>query len=111
MEKDPKHPDRWRKVILCRTDDRGEAKKTFKEVILNICTQRSNVWGKQVKFRVHGALSDVHAADGRYHEDCKNSFMIPSAVQRAGNVNKSLNIADSEFDLLVQNMNLDETQI
>jgi len=27
---DPKHPDRWRRVVLCRTAVRGEGTKTFR---------------------------------------------------------------------------------
>ena len=27
LDVDPKHPDRWRRVVLCRTADRGEGRK------------------------------------------------------------------------------------
>lgn len=36
VEKDKKHPDRWRESYECRTADRGKGIDTFKDVILNV---------------------------------------------------------------------------
>jgi hypothetical protein len=82
MDPDPKHPERWRKVRLCQTADRG-FHSTFKEVILDACAQRNDDWAKQVEVRLQGAISDLHAADGRYHADCSSKFMTPRAVKAA----------------------------
>ena len=73
---DPKHPDRWERnpernpEILCRTADRGKDKegrtrKSFKDVLLEICRKRDDILGDTVMVRLHGAPSDLHAADAR----------------------------------------------
>ena len=38
--KDKKHPERWekKKSFLCRTADRGKGKLSFKDVLLQVCT-------------------------------------------------------------------------
>ena len=56
----PRHPDRWRKAVLCRTADRP-GRQPFKEAILKACGSRKDEWARQV--------SDLHAADARYHDD------------------------------------------
>jgi len=53
---DPNHPDRWRRVVLCRTAVRGEGTKTFKETLQNVCTSRHDDWAREVKTRLAGAL-------------------------------------------------------
>ena len=66
VKKDAKHPDRWRKAILCRTVE------TFKDAILEV--------SQAVKLRVDGALPDPHAAEACYHNDCRIKCMLPTAV-------------------------------
>jgi len=83
MDVDPKNPSRWRKVVLCRTANRGPHQKSFKDTILEVCEQRKDEQSQQVKLRVIGALSDLHAADARYHKDCRDSFMVPRSIQTA----------------------------
>ena len=63
MTPDPCHPDCWRQVKLCRTADRGKGKKSFKDVIIDVCNQCKDDWSVEVKHRVQGALCDLHAAD------------------------------------------------
>ena len=58
-----RYPDRWRRVVYCRTADRG--KKLFKETILKTCSERN---------RVRQATGDLHAANGQYHKDCFSSL-------------------------------------
>ena len=36
LNPDPKHPDRWKKAMLCRTSDRGVGHLSFKEVVLKV---------------------------------------------------------------------------
>ena len=55
MEKDKKHPDRWKKAVLCRTAYAGRGKKAFKESILEACTQRNDDIANQVRVGVEGA--------------------------------------------------------
>jgi hypothetical protein len=42
---DPKHPDWWRRVVLCRTADQGGGKKTLKESLLDMCRICNADWG------------------------------------------------------------------
>ena len=67
VEMDTKHPDRWKKNpgMLCKTADRGKGKLLFKEVILNVCDQRGDIEGDNVRIRLQGARSDLHAAEAR----------------------------------------------
>ena len=58
---DPKHPNRWRRVIQCRTADRGPNQSTFRDVIIDTCDLRNDDWGQQVRLRVESAVSDLHA--------------------------------------------------
>ena len=67
---DPHHPDRWRKAVLCRTADRP-GRQSFREAILEACGSRKDEWARQVEVRIMGAVSDLHAADARYHDDCR----------------------------------------
>ena len=73
---DPKHPNRFKKNpgVLCRTADRGNAKfddgkevrrKSFKQVILDVCNDRSDEQADMVRVRLEGAPSDLHAAEAR----------------------------------------------
>ena len=70
QEKDDRHPDRWRKFYVISTVNTRNW-TNFKNYILNLCSIRNDTWSHDVKFRVDSAISDLHAADARYHQDCK----------------------------------------
>ena len=71
LEKDKKNPERWKPAYLCR-----EVKdKSLKQSILEMCDEREDEWATSVRIRVQGAISDLHAADARYHVQCKAKFM------------------------------------
>ena len=74
VEKDAKHPDRWKTFFHVRTVYMKNW-EPFKDFILKICDIRSDSWSSDVKFRVNSALSDLHAADAHYHQDCRLSFL------------------------------------
>lgn len=57
MDPDPRHPDRWRKAVVCRTADRP-GRQTFKEAILEVCESRKDEHARHVKLRIMGAVSD-----------------------------------------------------
>ena len=69
VNKDPKHPARWHRAYLCRTV--GDEHADFKQEILKVCQTRGDKWAKEIRVRVRGDVSDLHAADARYHDDCK----------------------------------------
>lgn len=59
--------------LLCRTADRlGTV--PFETAILLRCQERSDDWGEAVSLRVSGAVTDLHAVDGRYYKDCHARF-------------------------------------
>ena len=43
----------------------------FKDFILNIYSLCNDELSREVRFRVNPAISDLHAADARYHQYCK----------------------------------------
>ena len=55
--------------------------KTFKQSILDECNERKDEWAGQVRVHVEGAITDLHAADGRYHVDCMSKFMNKRSVK------------------------------
>ena len=79
---DPKNPSRWRPAYLCRETD-VPGRKNLKEEILKVCDRRQDNHAEQVRFRVAGIPTDLHAADVRYHVDCKVRFMAYKSVQYA----------------------------
>ena len=51
--------------------------KTFKDSILEVCSTREDEITQQVRIRVQGPVSDLHAADAQYHKECMTKFMGP----------------------------------
>ena len=39
-----------------------------------MCDQRNYQWGDQVRLRIQATVSDLHAADAKYHRDCLQTF-------------------------------------
>ena len=111
IEKDKKHPDRWKKAVLCRTAHAGPGKKGFRESILEACTQRNDDIANQVRVRVEGALSDLHAADARYHANCMASFMSPKSISAAKNASKEDENTDPAFDEVIAEMLKDRSRL
>ena len=108
MEKDKKHPDRCKKAVLCRTAYAGPVKK---ESILEACTQHNDDIANQVRVRVEGALSDLHAADARYHVNCMASFMSPKSISAAKNASKEDENTDNAFDEVIGEMLKDKSRL
>jgi len=54
---------------------------------------------------VHGALSDLHAADARYHHDCRCNFMSPRSLQfAAAHTSPNTDDVDKAFDAVLEEM-------
>jgi len=101
VEKEACHPDRWRRVSLCRTAARP-GQKSFKDSILDVCTRRSGNSAQTVRSGVEGALSDLHAADARYHLDCMTAFISPRSVAAAASHSEIEN--ESSTDEIFENV-------
>ena len=111
MDYNTKNPSRWRQVYLCRTADRGKKTIPFKEVILEVCDARNDVLSDQVKIGVQGAVSDLHAADARYHEDCRSSFMAPRSVKSASGSVEPSTVGDEALELTVSEIRSNPSRI
>ena len=74
LMKDKKHPDRWRPAYMCRSTVSERDKTPYKEYILDKCKTRNDDWANEVSHRVLGVVSDLHAAEARYHRDCMSRF-------------------------------------
>ena len=85
-EVDPKNRKLWRRVVRCATADRGPNLDSFKKVMLDACDVRDDEWGHQVRIRVEGAVSDLHAADEQYHKECMLLFRGPRNLKYSGSV-------------------------
>jgi hypothetical protein len=64
-----------------------------------------------VKVRIQGAISDLHAADARYHEDCKSSFMEPRSVRAAASGTKPKETEDSALQSTIIQMSNESSRI
>ena len=101
MSRDPKHPSRWCKAILCRTADRP-GRHSFKEAVSDACLSQKDEWGKEVEVRLAGAVSGLDAADTRYHDDCRKKFMGKQTVKSSSK--ESVEEVDHAFDATVSEM-------
>ena len=113
IEKDKKHPDRWRIAVLCRTAYAIPGQKSFKHRILEVCEKRNDTIADQVRLHVEGAVSDLHAADARYHVDCMANFTCPKSISGARNVTeRNTNVeADLAFDSVIEDMSKDRSRL
>jgi len=82
----------------------------MKEVILAVCHKQNDRWAEEVELRLCGALSDLHAADVRYHNDCKPAFMAPKAIQHA-HTSKDTVDADEAFKEVISIMESDKERL
>lgn len=74
LTKDPKHPNRWRPAYLCRSTVSEHDKTPYNQYLLEKCAARDDAWADEVRSRVLGSVSDLHASDARYHKDCMSRF-------------------------------------
>lgn len=72
--KDPKHPDRWRPAYMCRSTVSEHDRTPYNQFLLEKCAARDDDWADEVRSRVLGSVSDLHASDARYHKDCMSRF-------------------------------------
>ena len=80
----------------------------FKQSILLVCDQRNDLLADDVRLRVEGAVSDLHAADAQYHLDCYNAFMSPRSIEAATNARETSEDVDTAFLQVVEEMEQDK---
>ena len=86
LQKDVRNPGRWEPAYLCRTSDRSNiGRETYLKTLLDVCDKRGDAWSEEVRLRLSDqrATSDLHAADGRYHEKCRKKFTGPRNIDSA----------------------------
>ncbi len=89
LERDPRHPDRWKHAYQFREVEQSGSNKTLKQKILDICDQRNDEQANLVRLRVNGAASDLHAADARYHVNCRVTFQARNTIAAVTNESSS----------------------
>uniref|UniRef100_UPI00358F791D uncharacterized protein isoform X1 n=1 Tax=Myxine glutinosa TaxID=7769 RepID=UPI00358F791D len=85
VTKDEKHPERWRPACMCRSTHSDQRDKPYKLYLIEKCDTRGDKWGEDVKHRVQGAISDLHAVEARYHRDCVSRFFANRSLVRENN--------------------------
>ena len=75
-----------------------------------MCHERSDQWAKDVELRVLGAMSDLHAADARYHRDCRPSFMGLKSLTCVG-TSETKPHTDGKFVQLIKVMESDKDKL
>ena len=109
LTKDPKNPKRWRAAYLCRQLKLKGKNVTFNQAVLDVCAARNDDWSNDVERRIRGAVSDLHAADARYHVDCRNKFMTPVNIKYAAS-SKSKNADDEAIKSLIECMSSEKNR-
>lgn len=106
LEPPKKHPGRWKKAYICRTGDE-KGRKTTKDEILKRGKERGDKWGTEVCFRLSSAVSDLHAADARYHRDCYSRFYSNNPSE----CTSSATTQDYALQMLVDEMLLNKARM
>ena len=68
IPKDPKHPACWKSVVICRTVE-------MKQTLLKTCDERGDDIAARASVRINDAITDLHAADAQYYQDCYTTFV------------------------------------
>lgn len=50
---------------------------------MDVCDVGNDEWTEQVRIRDQGVVEYLHAAETRYHTDCRAHFLDPSNVTKA----------------------------
>ena len=110
LHPDPKNPNRWRKVARCATADEGP--HDFKNAILEVCEQRQDDQADEVRIRIQGAVSDLHAADAIYHKDCCSKFMSERNVEYAKKkAHLKKDTQDEAYNLVISDIKSNQSHI
>jgi len=77
-----------------------------------VCDLRNDQVAADLRLRVNGAISDLHAADGQYHFDCYTCFATNKAIAAAANqMQPQAKSTEHAFEQLVIDLDLDKSQI
>lgn len=110
LEKNAKNPARWNPAYLFREVEPKGGNKSLKQSILDVCDLRGDEWASAVKTRIHGVISDLHAADARYHVSCRCKFMGKRAVTTSARSSTSTSEEDDALLRLIETVKQDFTR-
>ena len=110
LKPDPRHPNRWKRVVKCQTAEQGD-RHNFKQSILNVCEERKDVQAEEVRIRLEGAVSDLHAADALYHKTCHDQFMSKRSRSAASKSTSTTESSDQAFLLVAKELETNKSRI
>ena len=64
----------WPYPTTVRTVVMADGKTLYKQHLLDLCDKCGDELGRNVRGRILGAQSHLHAADARYHRKCSAAF-------------------------------------
>lgn len=84
----------------------------MKDKILDKCDERNDKWASDVRLRVSGAVSDLHAANARYHKDCRSIFFYQRSTPVAAKAGQpESEVVDEGFDCVITVLQEDLSRI
>lgn len=111
LKKDSKNPSRWRAAYKFRQILSPDRKTTQKESILDTCSVRNDDLAEKVRLRIHGIVGDLHAAEARYHTDCRANFMSLHHVTLAATKTDKPEQDDPAMEYVIGVMKKDQSHI
>ena len=111
LQKDSKNPSRWRAAYKFRQILSPDRKTTLKESILETCAVRNDDLSEKVRLRIHGIVGDLHAAEARYHTDCRASFVSLHHVTFAASKSDNPEQHDPAMEDVIGVMKKDQSQL
>ena len=110
LKRHGKNTSRRRRAVLCRTADRGN-QNTFKQNVLRVCDSRHDEVSEIVKLRLLGVVSDLHAADARYHDECRKRFMSSRSVTSAARRGELTHEVDAAISVTSSLLKADKSRV
>lgn len=108
LTKDKKNPSRWKPAYQFRKVEEG---KKLKDTILDICNERKDEWSEQIRVRMSAVISDLHAADARYHVTCWSNFLFPRSRASATKNESKVEQTDQAFQAVITDISKDMNAI
>ena len=102
VARDPKHPDRWHPAYVCREEETFGNMGLREQSLKFVKKRMTHTQSEQVRVRMGGVLTDLHAADVRHHVDCKATFMSPKSICSVNHRSVSTELNNSAFVSVVK---------
>ena len=90
---------------------KNRAKTSLKQEIFEKCDEQNDEWSSQVRVRVCGVVSDLHAADAHYHKSCRATFMSPKSTSAARQEEQQEGHEDKSLEIIINVLNEHQSKI